>query len=208
MSGIRERFLKRLRSIIIKYTRAATEQVRAEWMKYDDDDVEGEANISFTLEETESKTVSIINAFGQKAWILEYGSGSELEDDPKVNPFLKEYVDGIVTSGAGVSLWNPMRSKENFKIVSRPAGEYYDLDDWMYEGRGVGGFNLENTKWGEERNIPFKPRYIIRKILFGEENDYNGGLVREMNEEIKELVAETIFGILKKFPKKIVIAER
>lgn len=198
--NIRDKFFKKIKSVLKKYSRVAVDEVRAQWLRYEGE-VEGDAEINFTLEETESLVTAIIYAIGQQAWILEYGSGSEMANSAE-NPFYEEYRNGVVRGGDGKPLWNPARFTND--IVGRPAGYYLDLDDWFHFSKGQHmGFPLEGTKWGNEAGIPQKPRYVIRRVLFGENNDCQEGIIADINNEIQEFVADTVSGILRRFPKKI-----
>jgi len=61
--------------------------------------------------------VQTIKAWGQRAWIAEYGSGSESDLS---NPYLNEYTNA--------SNFNHYRSKSDMTIRGRDAGAYQDLD--------------------------------------------------------------------------------
>lgn len=62
--------------------------------------------------------VATLEATGQKAWIAEFGSGSQMAKDGS-NPYLSEYQSS--------SNYNPLRPADG-TIVGRRKGQYYDLD--------------------------------------------------------------------------------
>ena len=80
--------------------------------------VEGNAMASSDLPFiSEGNVVTYIRAQGQKAWILEYGSGSKSDQE---NPGLDAYV--------GNKNFNRYRSRSDMRIRGRDAGDYKDLD--------------------------------------------------------------------------------
>ena len=80
--------------------------------------VEGNAEVSVDLPYVSAgDVVEYIRAQGQKAWILEYGSGSKSDTS-------SPYIDSYVSS----SNFNSYRSRGDMRIRGRAAGEYSDLD--------------------------------------------------------------------------------
>ena len=92
--------------------------------------VEGNAIASSDLPFiSEGNIVTYIRAQGQKAWILEYGSGSKADQE---NPGLDAYVSN--------GNFNRYRSRSDMTIRGRDAGEYKDLDGNTHvsSGRNAG----------------------------------------------------------------------
>ena len=202
--NVREKFLKRFKAIVKMYCRVACEQVRQQWARHDEAD--GNSEIRFTVEDAEAVVTAAIIATGQKAWLLEYGKGSKMEQSTAENPFLEEYLSGEVTGGDGESLFNPRRLDRDLAVLGRPAGAYLDLDDNIHTSNGfLEGWQLEELggRLGDFNIDVFPPRKIIKNILFGQNND---GLIAEINEEIFKAKEDIIFEIMSKFPKKIVIS--
>ena len=80
--------------------------------------VEGNAMASSDLPFiSEGNIVTYIRAQGQKAWILEYGSGSKSDTS---SPYIDSYVSD--------KNFNHYRSKGDMRIRGRDAGDYKDLD--------------------------------------------------------------------------------
>lgn len=74
----------------------------------------------------------LIGAFHWKAFIAEWGSGSDMD---RGNPDLTGYM--------GSETWNPARN--GFNITGRPAGPYLGLDGQMHDDHtgALAGVNLE-----------------------------------------------------------------
>ena len=206
LNPLQEKLMTKIKRILVQYSRAACAQVRVEWSKYDDAD--GEALIDFEVEDAEALVVATIFAEGQKAWTLEFGKGSKMEKSTSDNPFLEEYLNGNVGGYDGVPFFNPERLSRGLAILGRPKGTYLDLDSRVHRSSGsMEGWNLEEASG----NFPrldinaFRPRRIIKNVLFGQNND---GIIAEVNQEIFKAIRDCIFEITNVFPKKIVISER
>lgn len=202
--NVRKFIAERIAQIVKEYSRVACDQVRQQWSRHD---VNGESEIGFTVEEAESIVTAHIVATGMKAWLLEYGKGSKMERNRKINPFLEEYISGVVTDASGDPLFNPKRIYHGLALIGRPVGIYADLDDIFYWSHGrFDNRNIEagtagiTNRWEQE---PMPPRLIIRNILFGQ--DGKGGIVGEVNKEIHNAFAEALSNIFAEFPTEIVI---
>lgn len=190
----RNKLLKKIAKILRDYSKAACELTRVEWSKLD---AEGNADINFKVEDAEAVVVATIYAHGQKAWILEYGRGSAMEKSQEENPFLEEYLQS--------SYFNPERLKRGLSILGRPKGSYLDLDDKYHFTTGaIKNWNLELLAPSVKhlQVDPLPPRRIIKRVLFGQNND---GIIAEIDKEILKAVAEIAFEMFAKIPNKITI---
>lgn len=198
---VRKFLTERIREIVKEYSRTACVMVTGQWSRYD---VNGEAEIGFAVEKAQEIVTAAIVANGMKAWLLEFGKGSLMETDREKNPFLDEYISGNVTDITGDPLFNPARKHEGMTILGRPKGVYLDIDDNIHVSSGfMEGWNLERREVTMGGVIPFRPMFIIRKILLGE-ND-SGGLIQLMNKDIADAFYEVLSRIFVEFPKEIVL---
>ena len=181
--------LKRVLSIVKDYSKVAESRVLQEWSRYSEP--EGDADIHSTVKELTSSVSAFIWAYGQKAWILEYGRGSEMVTSTKENPFLAEY---LRSEG-----FNKERFAHALAITGREKGYYTDLD-WKthYSTGTMKGKNLEEWK-GNKSYAPMAPKKIIYHVLFGSGDD---GLVAEMQKEIHNALKSVLIEVMR-FPKEI-----
>ena len=197
--------MKKIRQILKKYSQAAVTQVRQQWARYEVDyrSKESDAKINFTVEDAETAVIAAIVATGQKAWLLEYGKGSKMETDAEKNPFLEEYVRGRVVGSDGKPIFNPARLKKGLAMLGRPKGTWRDLDDYVHKSNGAReGVDIEHAEGekGGRYRVPKAPQYIIRKILFGENNN---GLIASVDEEIAKAMCDLAVAAMSKFPETI-----
>ena len=198
---VRKFLVERIRELVKEYSRTACAMITGQWARYD---VDGEAEIDFTVEQAQEIVTAAIVANGMKAWILEFGKSSLMERDREKNPFLDEYISGSVTDLTGDPLFNPARKHEGMAILGRPKGVYLDIDDKIHISNGAWeGVNLEEIPPTIGGVIPLRPMFIIRKILLGE-ND-SGGLIQLMNKDIADAFYEALSKIFVEFPKQIVL---
>jgi len=203
--NVRKSLTERIVQIVRSYSRAACEQVRLQWERFD---IDGNSEINFSVQDAENVVTSAIVATGMKAWLLEYGKGSKMERSTESNPFLAEYISGSVTDGAGDPLFNPRRLQLGFAVLGRPKGRYLDIDDTSHYSTGrMEGWVLEFVMG---RRMPFyidtiSPKYIIKNILFGENG--NGGIIAEVNKEILNAVNEVTAEVFAQFPSEFVIVK-
>ena len=195
--NIRQRLLDRIKKIVVDYARAACNQVRQQWDRYEAD---GNAEINSSVETAEDVVTAAVVATGMKAWLLEYGKGSKMVKSTTENPFLEEYISGVVKETSGDPLFNPKRIYHGLALIGRPEGIYSDLDDIYYYSYG----HVDNRKI-EQWIPPLPPRRVIKTVLFGQ--DGNGGIISEVNKEILKAVNEVAAEVLARFPTEIVIAK-
>lgn len=164
--------LNKVLSIVRNYNSVAESRVLQEWSRYSEP--EGDSEIHSSAKELTSSVSALIWAYGQKAWILEYGSGSEMVTSTKENPFLAEYMR---SEG-----FNKERFKNALAITGREQGYYTDLDGVTHYSTGtMQGKNLE--QWRSTKSYtPISPKKIIYHVLFGSGED---GLISEMQREIQ-----------------------
>lgn len=133
--------------------------------------VEGNAEVSVDLPYVSTgDVVEYIRAQGQKAWILEYGSGSKSDTS---SPYIDSYVSD--------RNFNHYRSKGDMRIRGRDAGDYKDLDrnPQVSSGRNAGK-DLEAKPVYE----PQIPLHIIQEEIEKE--------IPTLRSRIAELVPELI----------------
>lgn len=185
----RNKLLKKVLSIVRDYSKVAETRAMQEWSRYS---VEGEAHFHTEAKELTSAISAFVYAYGQKAWILEYGRGSEMETNSKENPFLDEYLRD--------NRFNKARFAHALAITGRPRGYYTDLDGNRHHSSGtLEGKNIEN--WMNTGDyLPMKPKKIIYHILFGSGED---GLISEMQKDIQKAMEGVLGELLDTFPKEI-----
>ncbi len=204
MKDYQKHLLDRLRKILRKYCRLACDEVKTQWGAIDT--IDGNAAIiERDLEITQDTVARAICAYGQKAWIAEFGKGS-LMDSEQENPFLADYIQSPLFNKArlngsvrifGADVEMPGRK---MAVVGRPKGVYYDLDGTPHESHGnLEGIPLERWK-GQPLFTPIRGRHIIRNILQPE-----SVLMREMQDEIQAAVMDILYELMSQFPKEIKI---
>lgn len=138
--------------------------------------VEGNAEISVDVPYISSgNVVEYIRAQGDKAWILEYGSGHTLDES---NPYLEDYKSS--------DRWNPARESDGNEFIGRAAGEtVYVPDGTTYESTGrAEGMRLEHQMGNK---LPYKsqiPLHIIQEEIQKE--------IPTLRERIATLIPELI----------------
>ena len=190
MKDYRKHLLDRLRKILRKYCRVACDEVRQQWGALDT--IDGNAEITERdLEITQDTVARAICAYGQKAWIAEFGKGSLMDNTVAENPFLTDYLSD--------SKFNKDRLAHGLAVVGRPHGEYYDLDGNPHFSHGsLQGIPIESW-YGQRLFTPIRGKHIISNIL------ERSGLIDEMNEEIQGAVMDILCEIMGRFPKEIKI---
>ena len=140
--------LRKLRSIIRKYCRVARDEVRSQWSALDN--IDGEASINEQdLEISQDTVARALCAYGQKAWIAEYGKGSEMDKSTSENPFLEDYLND--------PYFNRDRLAHEFAVVGRPHGYYPDIDGNPHFSHGsLSGVPIE-TWYGQRLFTPIRP---------------------------------------------------
>ena len=191
MKNYSQDLLNKLRKIIRKYSRIACSEVRQQWGALDT--IDGEAKIADRdLEISQDTVARALCAYGQKAWIAEFGKGSLMDSSTAENPFLTDYLSD--------PFFNRDRLAHGLAVVGRPHGYYPDLDGNPHFSHGsLQGIPIE-TWYGQRLFAPIRGKHIIRNIL-----KPDGALMSEMNQEIQATIMEELQELMSKFPKEIKI---
>lgn len=189
MRDYSNQLLKKLRSIIRKYCRVARNEVKSQWSALDN--IDGEATIDEQdLEISQDTVARALCAYGQKAWIAEFGKGSEMDKSTAENPFLQDYLTD--------PYFNKERLGHGLAVVGRPHGFYPDIDGNPHFSHGsLNGIPLE-TWYGQRLFTPIRGRHIITKVL-----DPEGMFMKDMNQEIQTAIMDTLCSLMSEFPKEI-----
>lgn len=163
-------------NVINRYAQKNVAEIEQQW---DGSRIEGDAEISFDITvDTPQLVVGEYRASGQKAWILEHGSGSHM-DDKEENPGLPAYQSS--------DLWNTER--ENTEIRTRQ-GAYLDLDRQPRMGSGIGGehgINAEKMNHGQI-SIAENPRHIVKetvKLTTARNLEMKQGIIDAVGDDIR-----------------------
>ncbi len=189
----KKHLLSKMRKILRKYCRLACDEVRQQWGALDT--IDGEAAIEQKeLEITQDTVARALCAYGQKAWIAEFGKGSLMDKSTDENPFLQDYL----RNNPDVN-WD--RMAHNMAVVGRPYGYYSDIDGNKHFSHGtLKGVPIE-TWYGQPLFTPIRGKHIISNIL------EKSGLIDEMNEEIQTAVMDILYELMGRFPKEIKIVK-
>lgn len=138
-------------AVVHEWATMVAQRIQNEWDNLGG--IHGEAHV-----ETEvpvvfpSYLLSRIEAWGEKCWKVEYGSGSL--SDTSDNPYLDEYISS--------ENFNHYRSKSDMTIRGRDAGEYTDLDgNPQYSSGKNAGKNLEAKP--VYRGMTMVPMHTVRE---------------------------------------------
>ena len=194
MRDYKKVLLDKTRKIVQKYVKVACEQVAQQYQI--EDTVDGDAKIYASELEIAQDTISqSVIAYGQKAWILEFGKGSLMETSGEENPFLEDYLNS--------ELFNKARLSNAYAITGRPRGDYLDIDGNVHHSHGnLYGVNLEewiDKKTGNQAAVAYAPRRVIYRILYGSGQN---GLLSMMADEIQDAMMGTIAELLQRKWKK------
>jgi hypothetical protein len=141
-------------TVLAEWTEEICSRVKAKWGNMVG--IQGEAEIEASLPKVVGDTlVATIEASGGKAWIAEFGSGSEAAGVSE-NPYLKEY--------ANSPNFNHYRSASDMTIRGRDKGPYTDLDgNPEYSSGRAAGRDLElKPVYPGMTMVPF---YVIRQEI-------------------------------------------
>jgi hypothetical protein len=120
--------------------------------------------------------VEYIRCVGARAWIGEYGGGSEAD---LLNPYLDEYVNN--------PNFNHYRSKSDMTVRGRDAGEYLDLNGEAHESTGrAAGKDLELKPVYQGMSMP--PMHIIEENIQASLPD----LYARLSVVIPQLIAQQL----------------
>lgn len=138
-------FEEEIAVITYEWAKDVADNIRNRWNN--SQGVTGNAEVSVDAPAISSGNImTAIVAEGQKAWILEYGSGSK--SDTQDNPYIDSYVND--------SNFNRYRSRSDMRIRGRNAGEYKDLDGNTHESTGKNAGKDLEIKPVYEPQIPLK----------------------------------------------------
>lgn len=170
-------------NVINRYAQKNVAEIEQQW---DGSRIEGDAEISFDIvADTPELVVGEYRATGQKMWILEYGSGSRM-DDSTDNPGLPAYQSS--------DLWN--NERENTEIRTRQ-GAYLDLDRQPHMGSGIGGehgLNAERMNHGQV-SIAESPRHIVKetvKLSTARNLEMKQGIIDAVGDNIKASIRRVL----------------
>ncbi len=191
MKNYQNALLKKIRQIVRKYCRVACDEVRQQWGALDT--IDGNATIKAQdLEISEDTVARALCAYGQKAWIAEFGKGSLMDNAGADNPFLEDYLN--------TDAFNRDRLAHGLAVVGRPRGIYYDLDGIPHYSHGtLEGVPIE-TWYGQNLFTPIRGRHVISNILRPD-----GVLITSMNEEVQAAIMDVLTELMGRFPKEIKI---
>lgn len=148
-----------INGVLLKAMQLNSKDIRNEWNA---NDVDGKAKLETHLSYNNDKSVATYEASGQKAWLLEHGSGSKM-DDANENPDLPAYKHS--------EYWN--NEREGTEIRTRPKLPMYkDLDNVPHHGSGVGmphGINIEESQWHFHKDYKaIEPLHVMKQIIMGD----------------------------------------
>ena len=137
--------------VIAKHCKVIESRVRARWQGQSG--IQGNAEIGSDFPIIIGNIVTAtINAHGAKAWVSEFGRGSQMSQD---NPYLNEYL-----RGDNFNQWRLHSSR--MPIMGRSKGEYKDIDgNTQYSTGKMQGLDLERD--GDPRFKPMLPQHIIKE---------------------------------------------
>lgn len=190
MKDYSTQLLKKYRAIVNKYCRLACTEVRQQWGAIDT--IDGEASIEERdIQATQDTVARAICAYGQKAWVAEFGRGSLMDKSTAENPFLQDYLSD--------PYFNRDRLGHGLAIVGRPHGYYPDIDGNPHFSHGALEGKVIETWYGQTLFAPIRGQHIISNIL------NKSGLLTDMDEEIQNATMDVLYDLMSTFPKEIKI---
>lgn len=188
MKDYGKEFLDEVASIVQSYIGMARAMIEQRWSAMTD--IEGNAEVaSSDLPKAQNIVSRCILAYGQKAWIAEYGKGS-LMDNISENPYLEDYMHD--------ANFNSERPRYDNAVLGRPRGAYKDLDGNEYYSSGnLDGMIIEDfvNKFGQYLYKPIPARHVIKQVLMD--------ILPEMREEVQYAARKTLNRLIQEFPKEI-----
>lgn len=175
-----EHFDSKLEAILRRTTQLNREDIRREW---DSKSVDGNADLDTRVDKLDEDDVffMVYTASGQKAWLLEHGSGSKMDNENQ-NPDLASYKHS--------SFWN--NEREGTEIRTRPRSPMYkDLDGIKHHGSGIEmphGINVEESQWHFHKSYKaIEPLHVMKEIVMGDT-----AINRMMSDAIEDLIVSGI----------------
>lgn len=140
--------------------------------------------------DTDADTVArSLCAWGQKAWITEFGKGSLMDTSGSENPFLDDYINS--------AQFNKDRKGHALAVVGRPKGAYTDLDGNTHVSSGnLSGVVIEDM--ATSQGYPYSPirgKHVIETVINED--------IEMLQNEIQELAADILMKLLQEFPKEL-----
>lgn len=179
-----------MRNLIQSYCKAAKSQIKQQWESTSK--IDGESHITDEELTIASDTVArSICAWGQKAWIAEFGKGSLMDKSSSENPFLEDYENS--------EQFNRARLGHALAVVGRPAGEYTDLDGKKYKSSGnLYGKVIEDVS--TSKGYPYAPirgQHVIQQVI---DED-----IEMLRNELQDTIADLCLQLMSEFPKELSI---
>lgn len=195
MKNYQNLLLRRMRSLVKSYCNAAKSQIEQEWSTISN--IDGEANITDEELTIASDIVArSLCAWGQKAWIAEFGKGSLMDKSSSENPFLDDYLSGKSTTDKEKQ-FNKARLGHALSVVGRPAGRYKDLDDKEYKSGGnLYGKVIEDVS--TSKGYPYAPirgKHIIKQVI---DTD-----ISMLQDEMQDAIGDICLELMREFPKEL-----
>ena len=126
--------------------------IEKDYAQYPSSMGKAEIDIDMIRQIAREEIALVFKAIGQRALILEYGKGSEMD---KENPALDKYMNSAI--------FNKNRTHTDLRIRTRPKGIYYDLDGVPHESKTNANRELESS--GNKKYAPIKPEHIVREAI-------------------------------------------
>lgn len=188
MKNYQNLLLRRMRSLVKSYCNAAKSQIEQEWSTISN--IDGESGITDKELTIASDIVArSLCAWGQKAWIAEFGKGSLMDKSSSENPFLDDYINS--------SQFNKTRLGHALSVVGRPAGKYTDLDGKEYKSSGnLYGKVIEDVS--TSKGYPYAPirgKHIIKQVINTD--------ISMLQNEIQDVVGDICLELMREFPKEL-----
>jgi len=185
-----DKLMREIKAVLEMWSEHIATEVMTRWMQIGySPNLKGQAEVKTRIKkEVESVILMEISGMGQRALIMEYGRGSEMD---MTNPYLDEYMRW--------SGFNQNRQSQGMAILTRQPGETYsDLDGKKRKSTAKqAGFNLENT--GKPQYQPEEPHHVIRNIVCGDDGEQ--GVLNAILDDIAEVVL--LYDFFEKMPKDL-----
>lgn len=177
-----------IKDILLNYMTKHGYRIVSEWHK--DFMTEGNAQLKIESIQTKRGVRGLYVAWGQKAWIMEHGKGSKM-DDESANPDLASYKHS--------KYWNTEREgteiRSRHRSVNGQGWGYLDLDNNKHRGSGMGmphGINVEEQGGRFHGAVePLPARHVIK-----EEITKDNAIDKAMLDEIDSVMTGAVDDII------------
>lgn len=188
MKDYQKLLLRKMRSLVKSYCSAAKSQIKQQWESTSK--IDGEAHITDEELEISADIVArSLCAWGQKAWIAEFGKGSLMDKSTSENPFLDDYENS--------AQFNKARLGHALSVVGRPAGKYTDLDGKEYKSSGnLYGKVIEDVS--TSKGYPYAPirgKHVIKQVI---DED-----ISMLQDEMQDVIGEICMELMREFPREL-----